>query len=242
MCPGILTRSVFDPIFDPIVHRFLVGLVLAAAAEGPVVNLPVIIEQNRRRDDGYESRQAFVWLWMTTDRQNLRIAKRVLSKRAATWLYAPHSIIHYYCKFGISRIPQVSNARIHLDIKPEEDLYPFLASDGLILVLVFLCVFMGLSIHPMGNSSPVGLATTLTSKSWPRKLVNSFASFQRPRWVELPSHLLWLNIPLPIESSLFGIDTETQYVSLTSIAAIWMMGKGKHNIYMRWNKVGELFP
>jgi len=63
----------------------------------------------------------------------LRIAKRVLSKYATTWLYAPYNITRYFCKFGISRIPQVSNARI-IDIKSEEDSY--LASDGLTLVLV----------------------------------------------------------------------------------------------------------
>ena len=48
--------------------------------------------------------------------------------------------------------------------------------------------------------------------------------------MESPSHLLWLNLPLLTDLSLFGIDTETQYVFLTSIPAIWNAGKGYANV------------
>ena len=46
----------------------------------------------------------------------------------------------------------------------------------------------------MGNSLHVGLSMIIMSKSGMRKLANSFASFQRPWWMELLSHLLLLNI------------------------------------------------
>ena len=42
----------------------------------------------------------------------LRIVKSLPFKHAMAWSYAPHVITQHYCKFGISRIPQVSNARI----------------------------------------------------------------------------------------------------------------------------------
>jgi len=43
-----------------------------------------------------------------------------------------------------------------------------------------------------------------TSEAGIRELANSFASFQRPWWMEWPSHLLWLNISLTTDSSLLG--------------------------------------
>ena len=60
---------------------------------------------------------------------------RLPSKHATTWLYAPHVITQHCCKFGIGRVPQVSSAH-SLDIKSEGRLYPFLAPDGLTVVIV----------------------------------------------------------------------------------------------------------
>jgi len=40
----------------------------------------------------------------------LRIVDGVLLKHAMTWLYPPHNITHYYCRFDTSKIPQVLNA------------------------------------------------------------------------------------------------------------------------------------
>ena len=75
-------------------------------------------------------------------------------------------ITHYFCKFGISRF----RMQVSYRHQPEEDLYPFLASDGLTLALVpqssfakcyswnhnsfilstltITCIFTGLSTHP----------------------------------------------------------------------------------------------
>lgn len=71
---GIVPRDFSCSVFDPIVHRFLVGFIPAAAAEGYIVNLLVTIERNRHCDNGHKSlrfHQVFVWPWTTTDRQNL---------------------------------------------------------------------------------------------------------------------------------------------------------------------------
>ena len=91
-------------------------------------------------------------------------------------------------------------------------------------------VYSRVWVHLMGNSSHVGLSMIITSGSVTHKLVKSFASFQCPWLMESPSHLLWLNLPLLTDLSLFGIDTETQYVFLTSIPAIWNVGKGYANM------------
>jgi len=62
-----------------------------------------------------------------------------------------------------------------------------------------------------------------TSESGIHKLANSFASFQRRRWMELPSHLLWFDILLVSDSSLGGQQTKMQYISLTSIPVIYTL-------------------
>ena len=42
----------------------------------------------------------------------LRIAKRLPLKHATTWLYTAYMMAQHECKFGIGRIPQVSDAPI----------------------------------------------------------------------------------------------------------------------------------
>ena len=81
-------------------------------------------------------------------------------------------------------------------------------------------VYSRVWVHLMGNSSRVGLSMIITSDSGTHQLVKSFASFQHPRLMELPSHLLWLNLPLPTDLSLFGMDMEIQYV-FWRLPAIW---------------------
>ena len=49
--------------------------------------------------------------------------------------------------------------------------------------------------HPTGNSFHVCLKKTPTSESGTHELAILFPSFQRPRWMELPSHLFW---PIPL--------------------------------------------
>ena len=49
-----------------------------------------------------------------------------------------------------------------------------------------------LMTHLTGNFSHVGLAVIFTSEFGTRELADSFPNFQRPGWIELPSHLLSL--------------------------------------------------
>jgi len=117
-----------------------------------------------------------------------------------------------------------------LDIKIEQESYPLLAPviHGIMTLpnfilstlLTFQCIFTRMSAHPMGDSLHAGLGMTLTSESGTHEQADSFPSFQRPRCMQWSSHLLWLNIPLATDSSLFGLKTNTQYISLMSILVI----------------------
>jgi len=102
------------------------------------------------------------------------------------------------------------------EIKVEEYSYPLQAFDSLTVVIMhifdlvachrhcplsscrlWLPSVYSLSIHSMGSSVHVGLSLIVTSKSGMHELASSFASFQRLWWMELPSHLLLLNIMSP---------------------------------------------
>jgi len=74
-----------------------------------------------------------------------------------------------------------------------------------------------LSTHPMGDCSHVGLTQALSFKSGTRVLVNPLVSFQHPQYMRWPSHLLWYNILLATDSSLFGIASETQFLYRPSV-------------------------
>ena len=71
-----------------------------------------------------------------------------------------------------------------------------------------------LSTHSMGDCSHVGLTQALSFKSGIRVLV---VSFQHSQYMWWPSHLLWYNILLATDSSLFGIASETQYLYRPSV-------------------------
>ena len=73
-----------------------------------------------------------------------------------------------------------------------------------------------------------------TSESEIHKLVNSFASFQRPRWIEWPSHLLWFNILLASDSSLFGQQAKMQMsLYLSSVRSNFGSNMHTHGAYMK---------
>ena len=72
-----------------------------------------------------------------------------------------------------------------------------------------------------------------TSESGIHKLVNLFASCQRPRWMELTSHQHWFNILLVSDSSLFGQQTKMQYVYTGRLYAQILGRTCTHMVFIR---------
>ena len=98
--------------------------------------------------------------------------------------------------------------------------------NSILSTLTIKCIFPGiphLCTYLMGNSLHIGLTKIPTSECRTHELTNLFPSFQHLRCIKLPSHLLWLTIPLAKDSLLLGSDTRTWYASLMPITVIYMI-------------------
>ena len=132
---------------------------------------------------------------------NLWPIKDVFIGKVAFQTYNDLVIFDDDCKFGISRIENDPGTRWldrrHLWSHILLLRNVFMMPPCLILfTLMIKCRFFGyMSTPPTGNSSHLGLTMPPISDSGTHELANSFSSFQCPRCIGLPSHLLGLNIP-----------------------------------------------
>ena len=133
-----------------------------------------------------------------------------LSKHAMTWLCVPY-VMTQLASAGSQPVSSVF-------FRHQGALTPDIRWLGLSLappnVIHGITTLPGsiLSTHPMGDCSHVVLIQALSFKSGTRVLVNPFVSFQHSQYMLWPSHLLWYNILLATDSSLFGIASQTQYL------------------------------
>ena len=85
--------DLFHRVFGSTVH----GFATAAFAEESVVSLPATINQNRHRDDGYESLRfpgGFVQLWKTTDHRTLSHCLAIVESKSPPPKILPPQLLY----------------------------------------------------------------------------------------------------------------------------------------------------